>query len=122
MTRDELEELAKRLVRHAAGEANELEDDLLEAAALLRSLLAQEPVAWCHLEQWKSGQYWPDDCFASQRLEGTVPLYAVPVPAADPEWKAEAMRLKIGRIRSSIITRSRLTRNVAPPLPHTWTS
>lgn len=38
--KSQLEELAKRLVRHAAGEANELEDDLLEAAAVIRELLA----------------------------------------------------------------------------------
>jgi hypothetical protein len=98
MTRDQLEELVKRLEyatrdvvtgeRLDAGVYGHAPiEDLEEAAALLRSLLAQEPVAWCHLEQWKSGQYWPDDCFGSQRLEGTVPLYAAPVPAVDPEWK-----------------------------------
>lgn len=104
MTRTQLEELANRLEsatrdvvtgeRLDAGVYGHAPiEDLEEAAAFIRSLLAQEPVAWCHLEQWKSGQYWPDDCFGSQRLEGTVPLYAAPVPAVDPEWKAEAMRL-----------------------------
>jgi hypothetical protein len=37
-----------------------------------------EPVAWVHLEQWKSGQYWPDDCFSDAWTDGKIPLYASP--------------------------------------------
>lgn len=65
-------------------------EDLEEAAAFIRSLLVQEPVAWISpdgklrvLSDEKP--LWPD---------ATIPLYAAPVPAVDLEaFKAEAMRL-----------------------------
>ena len=45
----------------------------------------QEPVAWVHLDNWKSGNFWPDDCFSdtSDPPEMT-PLYTVP---PQREWQ-----------------------------------
>ena len=43
----------------------------------------QEPVAWCNLEQWQTGKYWPDDCFSSKPVGEAghmTPLFAGPTP------------------------------------------
>jgi hypothetical protein len=115
MTRDQLEELAKRLEyatrdvvtgeRLDAGVYGHAPiEDLEEAAAFIRSLLAQKPVAW----QSPRGNLYPSKAHAVANGEQAIsPLYAAPVPAVDPderqriltpafnlgEWKAEAMRL-----------------------------
>jgi len=52
------------------------------ATALYRAIEQaekQEPVAWVHLDNWKSGNFWPDDCFSetSDPPEMT-PLYTAP--------------------------------------------
>jgi hypothetical protein len=85
MTRDQLEELAKRLeLGHAKMKALadavrfDFDDSyLLEAAAFIRSMLAQEPVANFDVDE--AG--WFDIYLA----KGKWSLYAAPVPAVDPE-------------------------------------
>jgi hypothetical protein len=37
-----------------------------------------QPVAFCNLEMWASGKFWPDDCFSREQTEGTLPLYTAP--------------------------------------------
>jgi hypothetical protein len=37
-----------------------------------------KPVAWVWLEDWLSGNYWPDDCFSKDETTGSVPLYTKP--------------------------------------------
>lgn len=95
MTRDQLEELVKRLEHGAKPEryedfaAADYRQLCGEATTLLRSLLAQEPVMRLNHEGVPK---WLPPEFGGGRLPDT-PLYASPVPAVDPEWKTEAMRL-----------------------------
>jgi hypothetical protein len=51
-----------------------------ERADALRAALQDEgkPVAWVSLEAWKSGKYWPDDCFSDVPCAENVPLYTTP--------------------------------------------
>lgn len=94
MTRDQLEELANRLeeVGTRSSHVCKLDSEVacLQAAAFLRSLLAQEPVFWYSPDkkiiiEAKDKAFWPS---------ATIPLYAAPVTAVDLEaFKAEAMRL-----------------------------
>lgn len=41
----------------------------------------QEPVVWCNLYRWRSDNFWPDDCFFTEQIDGTIPLYAAPQAA-----------------------------------------
>ena len=67
------------------------------AITALRAALAQqaepvEPVAWVRLEAWKSGKYWPDDCFTALPAEGLTPVYTPPPqrkPLTEEEIAAE---------------------------------
>ncbi len=59
-------------------------------AALLGMALAhnaakkQKPVAWVNLKAWKSGSFWPDDCFSENELETVnTPLYTSPPDLAE---------------------------------------
>ena len=36
------------------------------------------PVAWVHLESWKTGKFWPDDCFSGLPVDEWTPLYTSP--------------------------------------------
>jgi hypothetical protein len=117
MTRTQLEELAKRLelghvkLKALADAVRFNFDDsyLLEAAALLRSLLAQEPVSKIEARHvitdsfggkrviYSIADSFPDD------LEIGTSLYAAPVPAVDLEaFRSEAMRLHANAIARAI--------------------
>ena len=44
----------------------------------------KEPVAWVLLENWKSGKFWPNDCFAETSESPEMsPLYTAPTQR---EW------------------------------------
>jgi hypothetical protein len=81
MTRTQLEELAKRLEHIGVHKLEPFDDAIfLEAAAVIRELLEQEPVQ-CN----------PADYCVARHIK----CYAAPVPAVDlAEWKREAMRLE----------------------------
>jgi hypothetical protein len=134
MTRTQLEELAKRLdaVEHAEREVSlgmdmdplktanhRYAETCKEAAAAIRELLAQEPVAMVHMRvkpPWQASKKVVDLLEKGHDLPPRTPLYAAPVPAVDQivgpfdsvddliaalpgpavdlaEWKTEAMRL-----------------------------
>jgi hypothetical protein len=103
---NKLEELLERLEDHAKlhddivpmdEEQAQWANDLRNAAAAIRELLAQEPVAWA--VYWKDGQGLVSNGLSYvTHLEPSVlhldqikvPLYTAPVPAIDVD---EAMRL-----------------------------
>lgn len=58
-------------------------DDYHETMRLLRQAIEQaekqEPVAWVNLDIWKSGEFWPDDCFSeTSDPPDMTPLYTAP--------------------------------------------
>ena len=59
------------------------------AATALRQAIEQaekrDPVAWVLLENWKSGKFWANDCFAETSESPEMsPLYTAPPP--QKEW------------------------------------
>lgn len=57
---------------------------LCDAALAHNAAKRQEPVAWVNLKAWKSGSFWPDDCFSENELETVnTPLYTSPPDLAE---------------------------------------
>lgn len=58
----------------------------IDAITAIKQALEQpepELVAWVHLESWKTGKFWPDDCFSGLPVDEWTPLYTSP-PKREP--------------------------------------
>jgi hypothetical protein len=66
-----------------------------------------EPVAWVYLENWLSGDYYPDDCFAQNQTANSVPLYTTPQtkPLSDEEILVAHVPLMAWEVFSSSLFR-----------------
>jgi hypothetical protein len=95
---DKLRELVERLEKQATcisiaveeSVANDIAAGLLEAAAALRELIEQKPVAWrvysVPTEEWLYTH-------GNINVYRGEPLYALPVAQPSKEWLDEAMRI-----------------------------